>query len=298
MDRLRQLEYFIVVAEECHFGRAAERLHMAQPPLSQQIKRLEQEVGTELFTRTTRRVELTAAGSDYLVRAREILAAVEAADDRARRVAQGMVGQLAIGCVGSVTYSLLPALSRRLGQELPGVEVSFQGEMLSRDQAEALREGSIQLAVMRPIHDDAGLVTSTLRRDRLLAAVPADHPLADRPVTHVAELAGSDLILHSSPRRSAMNGLVQQLFAGCGVTPRVRHEVGETSTMVTLVAGGLGVAIVPEPVKALALDGVRFIPLGDAQARLELVAAHRAGPREPQLDRALAILRELSAPGN
>lgn len=293
MDRLRQLHYFVVLAEECHFGRAAERLHMAQPPLSQQIRRLEKEVGTALLTRTTRHVALTPAGADYLVRAREILAAVDAADDRARRIAQGMIGQLAIGCVGSVTYSLLPALSRRLAAELPGIEVSFQGEMLSRDQVDALRRGTIDLAVMRPPVDDVSLHTTALRRDRLLAALPTTHPLADRKSIGIRELADTHLIVHAAPRRSAMSGVVQRLFSQAGATPHVRHEVGETSTMVTLVAGGLGVAILPEPVTALALDGVSFVPLRDRGAHMDLVAAHVTERDEPHLHRALAMLQEL-----
>src|SRR4051812_49047631 len=119
MDLLRHLRYFVVVAEERHFGRAAERLHIAQPPLSQQIRRLEATLGVDLFVRTTRRVDLTDAGTAYLQRARAILASVDTAADEARRVAAGTVGHVAIGCVGSATYSLLPALSRRLAEELP-----------------------------------------------------------------------------------------------------------------------------------------------------------------------------------
>ena len=117
---LRHLRYFVAVAEQRHFGRAAELLHMAQPPLSQQIRQLEAELGVTLLTRTTRRVDLTAAGAAYLVRAREILAAVDAAGEEAARIASGSSGRLVVGCVGSATYSLLPALARRLREQLPG----------------------------------------------------------------------------------------------------------------------------------------------------------------------------------
>src|SRR4051794_16528040 len=150
MNLLRHLRYFVTVAEERHFGRAAARLHMAQPPLSQQIRRLEADLGIELFSRTTRRVDLTEAGAAYLERARTILTSVDTAADEARRVAAGVVGHLAIGCVGSATYSLLPALSRRLAEELPGVDFSFRGEMLVADQVDALRTGSIDIALLRP----------------------------------------------------------------------------------------------------------------------------------------------------
>lgn len=296
MDLLRQLHYFVTVAEERHFGRAAARLHMAQPPLSQQIRRLEAEVGVELFTRTTRRVDLTEAGTAYLERARGILASVDTAADEARRVAAGAVGHLAIGCVGSATYSLLPALSRRLAQDLPGIEFSFRGEMLVADQVDALREGRIDVALLRPPVADRTLAVTTLREERLMVAVPTGHRLAARKRLRVADLAGTDLIVHSAGRRSAMYDVVRRLFADADLAPHIRHEVGETSTMITLVAGGLGVAVVPEPVEALALAGVRYLPLtGTARgtATVELGVAHRADRDEPHLRRTLATLQDL-----
>ncbi|WP_037672833.1 LysR substrate-binding domain-containing protein [Streptomyces griseus] len=287
---LRHLRYFVAVAEERHFGRAAERLHMAQPPLSQQIRQLEAELGVELLHRTTRRVDLTEAGRAYLERARAILADVDEAAHHARLVASGSVGHLAIGCVGSATYSLLPALSRRLTEELPGVDFSFRGEMLAPDQVEALRTGAIDVALLRPVAADPSLTVRTLRRDRLVVAVPVDHPLARRKRLRAADLAGTDLIVHSD-RRSVMYDVVLGLLRDAGVEPHIRHEVGETSTLVTLVAGGLGVAVVPEPVTALALDGVAYRPLVGADARVELAVAHRADRSEPHLERTVGIIR-------
>ncbi|MBO0843673.1 MAG: LysR family transcriptional regulator, partial [Nocardioides sp.] len=177
---LRQMRYFVTVAEELHFGRAAERLHMAQPPLSQAIRALEADVGAELLRRTTRKVELTPAGVAYLARVREILGEVDDAAHQARRVAAGAEGHLAVGCVGSATYSTLPALSRRLAQELPGVDFSFRGEMLAPDLVEALRTGEIDVALLRPPLTDASLVATPLRKDRLVVALPSAHPLAGR----------------------------------------------------------------------------------------------------------------------
>ncbi|GHH83904.1 LysR family transcriptional regulator [Streptomyces sulfonofaciens] len=290
---LRHLRYFVAVAEELHFGRAAERLNMAQPPLSQQIRQLEGELGVELLRRTTRRVELTEAGRAYLDRARSILTDVDEAAHLARRVATGSVGRLTIGCVGSATYSLLSTLSRRLSDELPGVDFFFRGEMLVPDQVEALHAGTIDIALLRPPVADHSLVVHTLRRDRLVVAVPADHPLAGRPRLQAADLAQSDLIVHSADRRSVMYDVVLRVLRGAGVEPHVRHEVGETSTLVTLVAGGLGVAIVPEPVTALALDGLVYVPLTEADAHVELAAAHRAGRAEPHLSRAVAVIRAM-----
>lgn len=290
---LRQLRYFVAVAEELHFGRAAERLHMAQPPLSQAIRQLEARLGVALFQRTTRRVELTDAGRAYLERVRGILAEVEEAADHARRVAAGAVGHLTLGCVGSATYSLLPTLSRRLAAELPGIDFSFRGEMLAPDQVEALRSGAIDVALLRPPAADPSLTVHTLRRDRLVAALPAEHPLAARSRVHAADLAGVDLITYSAGRHSVMHDVVLGLMRDAGVEPRIRHEVGETSTLITLVAGGLGAAVVPEPVTALALDGVVYRPLVRPTVSIELAVAHRADRDEPHLARTVQVIRRL-----
>lgn len=290
---LRRLRYFIAVAEELHFGRAAERLNMAQPPLSQAIRRLEAELGVTLLHRSTRRVDLTDAGRGYLARARKILGEVDEAAHEARRVAAGAVGHLAIGCVGSATYSLLPAISRGLSMELPGVDFSFRGEMLAPDQATALRTGEIDLALLRPPSADPSLTVLPLRRDRLVVAVPADHRLAALPQLAVTDLAGAGLIVHSADRRSVMYDVVVGLFRDAGAEPRIRHEVGETSTLITLVAGGLGVAVVPEPVTALALEGVAYRPLASPAVDVELAIAHRTDRTEPHLARAVSLIREI-----
>ncbi|MCW5251379.1 MULTISPECIES: LysR substrate-binding domain-containing protein [unclassified Streptomyces] len=290
---LRRLRYFVAVAEERHFGRAAQRLHMAQPPLSQAIRQLEDELGVLLLRRTTRRVDLTDAGRAYLGRARAILADVDEAAHHARRVAAGAVGHLTLACVGSATYSLLPALSRHLATELPGIDFSFRGEMLAPDQVEALRGGTIDVALLRPVAADPSLTVHTLRRDRLVVALPAEHPLAARARVRAADLAGTDLIVHAADRHSVMHGVVLGLLREAGVDPRIRHEVGETSTLITLVAGGLGAAVVPEPVTALALDGVVYRPLVRPAATIDLAVAHRADRTEPHLARAVEAVRRL-----
>ncbi|MFJ3667143.1 LysR substrate-binding domain-containing protein [Streptomyces sp. NPDC090106] len=288
---LRHLTYFVTVAEERHFGRAADRLHMAQSPLSQAIRQLEAELGVELLHRTTRRVDLTEAGRAYLARARAILSDLDEAAHEARRVEAGAVGHLAIGCVGSATYSLLPALSRRLAAELPGVDFAFRGEMLAPDQVEAVRTGAIDIALLRPPVADLSLTVTPLRDDRLVVALPGDHPLVRRKQVRVADLGSTDLIVHSADRRSVMYDVVLGLLRDAGVDPRIRHEVGETSTLITLVAGGLGAAVVPEPVTALALDGVAYRPLVRPAATVALAVAHRSDRDEPHLNRAVDVIR-------
>lgn len=292
---LRHLRYFVAVAEERHFGRAAERLHMAQPPLSQQIRQLEAELGLTLLTRTTRRVDLTPAGAAYLERAREILGAVDAAAQEATSIASGRRGRLLIGCVGSATYSLLPDLARTLRGELPEVEFGFRGEMLSPDQAAALTDGTLDLGLLRPLPTSnsggPGLSITHLRRESLLVAMPKDHRFAGRRRVRIADLDGEGLVIHAGGGRSAMNAMIQDLFDSAGIRTHIAHEVAETSTLVTFVAAGLGVAIVPEPTAALAVPGVVYIPLTGTPG-VELVAATRAGDESPLLTRALAILTE------
>jgi DNA-binding transcriptional LysR family regulator len=290
---LRHLRYFVAVAEQRHFGRAAERLHMAQPPLSQQIRQLESELGVTLLTRTTRRVDLTPAGAAYLDHARAILAAVDEAGELANRIAAGRTGRLMVGCVGSATYSLLPALAKALRSELPDVEFGFRGEMLSPEQAAALHEGSLDLALLRRLPDTTGLTVGDVRRERLLVALPQEHRYADRKRLRVAELAGEGLVVHAGGGRSTMNSLVHDLFDAADLELEVVHEVAETSTLVTFVAAGLGIAVVPEPTSALNVPGVVYVPLVGTPG-VDLVVATREGDANPVLARALARLAELA----
>lgn len=289
---LRHLRYFRAVAEELHFGRAAERLHIAQPPLSQQIRALERELGVSLLTRSTRKVELTPAGAAYLDRAVAILDAVDDATELAQRVAGGSAGRLVIGCVGSATYSLLPALVRALREALPGVDVNVRGEMLAPAQITALVSGEIDLALLRPPVQHPAVQVETIRRDRLLVALPDGHRLAASTGVSIAELRGEEFIVHAGHGHSVMNSVVTALCAEAGFVPLVRHEVEETSTLVTLVAAGLGVAVVPEPTAALGVTGVRYRPLaGNRPVTVDLLAAHAARAHSPLVERVLEVLR-------
>lgn len=291
---LRHLRYFQAVADEKHFGRAAHKLHMAQPPLSQQIKQLEDELGVTLLRRTTRRVDLTPAGEAYLARVRAILQAVDAAGDEAVRIGNGLEGRLVIGCVGSATYSLLPALARSLREQLPGVDFAFRGEMLSPEQLDALRDGSIDLALLRPFTDltqSTDVALTPLREEKYVVALPEGHRLAGRNRVRVADLQGEDLIVHSGHGRSAMYDAVTTLCRDAGFDPTIRHEVAETSTLVTFVAAALGVAVVPEPVSALVVAGTVYRPLA-SRARMELIAATRADDESALLVRTLRVLAD------
>ena len=290
---LRHLRYFRAVAEELHFGRAAERLHIAQPPLSQQIRQLERELRVTLLTRTTRSVELTPAGRAYLLRAVAILDDVDDAGEQARRISDGLEGRLVIGCVGSATYSLLPRLVRTLRETLPGVEVSVRGEMLAPAQLLALQAGEIDLALLRPPVRQPGVATEVIRRDRLLAVLPAGHPLAAYEELSVADLRDEEFVAHAGHGRSVMSSILAAACADAGFVPNVRHEVTETSTLVTLVAAGLGVAIVPAPTAALDIAGVDYRPLTPTTLGVDLLAGTLTTTDNPLIDNVIATLRDL-----
>lgn len=287
---LRHLRYFIAVAEERHFGRAAARLHMAQPPLSTQIRQLEAELGFQLFERTTRRVELTDGGRLYLEHARAILSAVDAAARQSLRVAEGLEGRLTIGCVGSATYDLMPRFTRALRATLPGVEVGIRGEMLVAEQVDALASGDLDIALLRPPLYEAALAVRSLRWDRLVVAVPDSHRLASRRSVEVQALAGEPLVVHSS-RGSVMFRLVRDMCESAGFSPLVSHEVVETSTLVSFVAAGLGIAVVPEGVSKLGVAGVHYCRL--KRAKVELSAATRVDDARPLVARALQVLDDV-----
>lgn len=291
---LRHLRYFRAVAEELHFGRAAQRLLIAQPPLSQQIRQLERELGVALLLRSTRNVELTPAGRAYLERVVKILDAVDDAADLARRVADGTTGRITIGCVGSATYSLLPQLVRVLSELLPDVDVRVRGEMLAPAQLGALAAGEIDLALLRPPVVDPGLSTKILRHDPLLVALPEGHRLAKRKSLVIADLRDEEFVAHAGGGRSVMGAFLMNLCADAGYTPRVRHEVEETSTLVTLVAAGLGVAIVPSPTATLDIAGVVYRPLAPRSVGVELVAAWRTSAHDPLIARVIATLGEIT----
>jgi len=291
---LRHLRYFRAVAEELHFGRAAERLHIAQPPLSQQIRQLERELEVSLLVRNTRRVELTSAGKAYLDRAVAILDAVDEARRQAQRIARGAEGHLAIGCVGSATYSLLPRLVRALRDDLPGVGVSVRGEMLAPAQISALLAGDIDIALLRPPIDEPGVIVETVRRDRLIAALPEGHALAARNELSVNDFSDEEFIVHAGHGRSVMNSVLIAMCAEAGFVPRVRHEVEETSTLVTLVAAGLGVAVVPEPTAALDIAGVCYRPLRPARLGVDLAVARATLTNSPLIENALSTLRRVA----
>ena len=239
---LRHLRYFLAVAEELHFGRAAARLGIAQPPLSQQIRQLEQELGVTLFHRTKRRVEITPAGQAFSEEVRQVFAQAERAVSTARRAGRGEIGQLDIGFAPSADLDILPRVLRVWNARFPAVEIDLH-PMLPSAQTEALRDGRIHIGFVRLPLEESGLVVETIQREPLLAVLPAGHPLARRARVRLAQLADDRMIMF--PRRMAP-GYYDLLISMCrsaGFTPRVLGEPGSIPTNLGLVSAGLGVTL-------------------------------------------------------
>ena len=285
---IRQLRYFVTVAQTCHFGQAAERLHMAQSPLSQAIRQLESQVGATLFQRTTRRVELTPAGEAFLRDAERILELADAAQTRVQLIGSGSTGLLRVGSTGLAAFRQLPQLARIAAREAPGLVLRFRPDLLTPAQELALEEDRIDLALLRPPLGRPGLSTRLVTRERLVLAVPGSHRLAGDEPVELAELRGEDFIVYSA-MDSVVNGVVTQACLAAGFLPRRAHEVAETSIMLTLVAAGLGVSLLPESALALQVEGVRFVPVTDA-VHIDLALAWRSDDRSPALARLLEAL--------
>ncbi len=272
----RHLRSFVVLADELHFGRAAERLHVAQTALSQQLKALERTVGVTLVDRSTRRVALTPAGRLLRERAEHLLAAMDRAERDLLRVARGATGSVSIGFVGTATYDVLPRVAQRVRAEMPGVHLELRGEELGPGLLDAVRDGTLDLAVLRPTTSPGpDLAQVALRSERLVAALPTVHALAGRDAIDLADLADETFVTYPADHRSTMYPRVLDACRDAGFVPRELVEVGETGTLVVLVAAGMGVALVPSSVRALHLDGVAYVPLSPPVAPVPLAL----GPR-------------------
>ena len=261
---LRQLRYFVAVAEELHFGRAAERTHVAQPALSKQVRNLERELGVELLDRSERRVKLTDAGSVFLEKAYSVLEGAEEAEAAAVRAARGEVGRLSVGFSGYALYGVLPEALRAFRSRFPGVELSAQ-EGCAETLAEGLMGGRFDVGLLHPpVEEGVGgaLELETVTTEPLIAALPEDHPLAGEAEIPLNALADDTLV------------------AACrvaGFGPRVANEEGQPQTVIGLVAAGVGVALVWESMSNLKRTGVVYASLAGSPPRLETAVAWRRG---------------------
>ncbi|WP_028659892.1 LysR family transcriptional regulator [Nocardioides insulae] len=296
MYTFEQLRGFVAVAEELHYGRAAERLSMTQPPLSRLIQKLEREIGVRLFDRDNRGVAITPAGTAFLGEARRLLSLAESAPDLARRISEGSVGTIRIGFTAASSYSILTPLLDHLTEAAPEITVDLH-EMVTREQVESMLTHELDLGLARPPFDPAEFHSRPLRREDLVLAVPTGHRLTDldRPV-RPDDLLAEPLIMHSpSDARYFYDLVVSQLPV---VHDNAVHTVSQILTMVTLVGARRGVAFVPESTAELGLAGVEYLPI--RTTRRQPVELHLLWPKvsqNPALGVALRALADFGTTG-
>ncbi|HFE7146038.1 TPA: LysR family transcriptional regulator [Klebsiella michiganensis] len=267
---LRHLRYFIAVAEELHFGHAAARLNISQPPLSQQIQILEQQIGARLFARTNRSVSLTEAGRQFLDDSRQILSQVDDAAARAARLHHGETGELRIGFTSSAPF--IKAVSDTLStfrRRYPDVHIQTR-ETNTREQIVPLNEGALDLGLMRNTQLPDTLVWERVLREPLLAMVPRDHPLASQPRVSLRELAREPFVFFDPHVGTGLYDDILGLMRRYDLTPAITQEVGEAMTIIGLVAAGLGVSILPASFRRVQLLEMCWLPIEEQDAVSEM----------------------------
>ncbi len=290
---LRQLRYFLAVAEELHFGRAAERAHIAQSPLSRQIKQLEESLGVSLFLRTKRRVELTEAGRAFLPEAKAVLLAAVQAQSTAVRAQAGLIGRLSLGFTNSAIYTALPQVLAVYRRKYPQVELILHESMLTHGQVDALLNKQLDLGFLRPPLKSQDIGVLPFARERLVVALPKEHPLATGAKVDVKALAGEPLILFSRDLDSSLSMTIIGICHDAGFHPRIVQEVGDVPTMIMLVSSGMGMALVPSSSKNIQMKGVVFRSLTTATPTLNLALAWNQKVESPIRDSFLSIAQEV-----
>ena len=291
MIELRHLRYFIAVAEELHFGRAAARLHMAQPPLSQQIRQLEEELGFQLFHRTKRSVQLTEAGAVFLAECQRIVQQLEQAVQLGQQVSRGERGQLVLGFVSSAAYSVLPTLLQTFRAAAPEVSLELH-ELTTDQQVQWLRDRRMDVGLVRPPIDEPNFCLMPLFEEPLVVALPQPHPLAQQPVVSLQDLAGKPFILFPRPLAP---GLYDQIISLCqqgGFSPTIVQEAIQMQTIISLVAADMGLAIVPLSLQNLQRTGVVYRELKEPTPKAAIALLTRQSDPSPTVQRFLAIAQQ------
>ncbi|SAI72361.1 LysR family transcriptional regulator [Bordetella ansorpii] len=264
---LRHLRQFVAIAELGSYRRAAEALHIAQPALSVSIQKLEHAVGVQLLARGARGVSLTAAGEALMGDARRALFHADQARRAARRVALGESGRLRLGFVGSATYELLPRCLPAFRQQYPDVQLELR-EDSTIGLVAALRANELDAGLVRgPLADDPELASWEVERDDLILALPSDHPLAGRGPVDMRDVRGESFVMYAPAKVPGLYGVAAALCRKAGFSPRVSQEAIQVQTLVSLVASGLGLALVPGVTRAYSTPRVAFVPIADADAR-------------------------------
>ena len=280
MIKTRYLQYFIAVAEELNFSRAAERVHVAQPALSRQIQQLEDVLGVRLLERTQRRVSLTTAGTLYLERARDILGEIERASVDVRRIHAGEIGRLRIGFIHSSTYSVTPLILERFRSSYPEVELVLH-EFSIPAQVQALQDRIIDIGILRPPVDETQFGCLVFRNEKFVIAVPITHPLALRDSAAVSELKNSDWVFFNEKHSPLFHSRVVAMCERAGIQPNITQYATQIHTVTGLVRAGFGVSIVPEVVRNQPNQGVHFLEIEDNPPPVQVALAWRRDDKTP-----------------
>ncbi|MDQ2646859.1 MAG: LysR substrate-binding domain-containing protein [Myxococcota bacterium] len=287
---LRTLRYFVAVAEQKHFGRAALEVGIAQPPLSRQIQRLEQNLGFSLFDRSRRKIELTAAGEVLLGHARSLLDAVETAIREAERTSLGERGRVAVGYPSSLAYTGLVGLLRAFRAEFPDVELTVR-ELSITEQLDAIKNGQLDVGFVRAPIADPSLSAECVRREPLVIALPIDHALARQSRLELARLAEEPFVFFPRPRAPWFFDLLIGLCQKAGYNPRILQEVPQADVL-SLVAAGFGISIMPESVREMRRADVVFRPFVGAPTT-ELLLVWRSEDTSPSRRAFVNLVRQV-----
>ena len=289
------LRCFVTVAEEMHFGRAAERMNMSQPPFSRQIQILEHVLAVKLLERTSRSVKLTPAGQIFLPEARHILQLLDNATLLAKRVALGKSGSLKIGFTAMAAFGSLPRLVAASRKAFPHVELILQ-EASSADQLRKLHSSEIDIAILRPPIEQAPLQSFCLSTESLIAAIPAPHPLSAKLKINLRDLIGQPFISYLPYEAYYLCNLVGDFLAKAGVAPSYVQQLTQVHSVMALVHAGMGVSIVPESARLLNFSNVVLRPIEDPQPRpAELFMAWRADNLNPLIPQMTELARQVGA---
>jgi DNA-binding transcriptional LysR family regulator len=291
---MRHLRCFVAVAEELHFGRAAARLHLTQPPVSLAVKELEAELGVLLLERTSRRIALTRAGEDALRDARAVLAAADTMVRRAREAGQGLMGTLTIGFISLPAYSFLPPTLKRFTADYQRVSVSLQ-EGTTDQIVHDVESGALDIGMVFRVPDlPAALTSALVLTEPLVVALPADHPLAASARVPVEKLAQERFLGFERHQGPLMFDAIVATCMRHGFSPKL-FVARQMQTIVSLVSGGMGVALVPASVQALGREGVAYRPMKGEKAFVDTVAVWRRSDDSPLVKALLAMLPKVAA---
>ncbi|MBS9372287.1 LysR family transcriptional regulator [Rhodococcus sp. B50] len=290
---IRWLQAFVAVAEELHFGRAAQRLQMAQSPLSQTVRKLEKDLEVTLFERNTRSVALTAGGHAFLPHAYHILESVETARQAARASSGGVYGHIKIGFTGVLNHLSLPPLTRALRQRYPDIELTLVGRIMTRDAVAQLESGALDLAFVGLPVQSSAVATRLIRREPFGVVLPVDHALADREEIELRELADEGFVTTPLSAGSSLQEVAMKACVDAGFRPRVVQEITDPYMILLLVSTGVGIALMTSGIAPIAPPGTMFVPLAGEPVYMQHGLGWSAKRVSPAVEVALELAEEI-----